>query len=180
MRFEGEYLNDRTWKGKIYDENGNLIYELDNTGKKIIKNYKESHLIFEGDFLNVKGKEYYSDGTIIYEGEYLNGLKHGKGKEYYRNGDLKCEGEYFYGRRWNCKLYDRKDNNNYELKNGKGFVKEYNNINELEFEGKCLNGLRNGKGKQYSFGQLDFEGEYLNGLKNGKGKKYYDDGSLLS
>ena len=38
LRFEGEYLNDRTWKGKVYDENGDLIYELDNTGKNIIKN----------------------------------------------------------------------------------------------------------------------------------------------
>ena len=34
----------------------------------------------------------------------------------------------------------------------------------LKFEGECLNGERNGKGKDYDFiGQLIFEGEYKNG-----------------
>ncbi len=26
---------------------------------------------------------------------------------------------------------------------------------------------------------LEFEGEYLNGIRNGKGKEYYDDGTLI-
>ena len=35
------------------------------------------------------------------------------------------------------------------------------------FEGEYLNGLRNGKGKEYnSKGDLIFEGEYLNGERN--------------
>ena len=34
----------------------------------------------------------------------------------------------------------------------------------LEFEGEYLNGIRNGKGKEYyNNGELKFEGEYLNG-----------------
>ena len=77
----------------------------------------------------------------------------------------------------------------YELKDGKGLVKEYNG-NKLIFEGEYLNGERNGKGKEYNRnGNLIFEGEYLNGkrwngigydtknnkLKSGKGfvKEYY-------
>ena len=41
------------------------------------------------------------------------------------------------------------------------------------FEGKFLNGKRNGKGKEYyENGEIDFEGEYLNGKRNGKGKEY--------
>ena len=38
-----------------------------------------------------------------------------------------------------------------------------------------LNGLGNGKGKEYDSinGQLKFEGEYKNGKRNEKGKEYY-------
>ena len=48
----------------------------------------------------------------------------------------------------------------------------------MEFEGDYLNGIRNGKGKEYyKDGKLKFVGEYLNGEKwNGKEKEYdYDD-----
>ena len=48
------------------------------------------------------------------------------------------------------------------------------------FEGKYLNGRRNGKGKEYDILGFDliYEGGYLNGEKNGKGKEYYSDGNL--
>ena len=58
--FEGEYLNGKRWNGKIYDEDGNLSYELKNGYGKNMEYYEE-----------------YS-----HEGEYLNGEKNGKGKEY--------------------------------------------------------------------------------------------------
>ena len=48
-------------------------------------------------------------------------------------------------------------------KNGKG--KEYNNNGNLIFEGEYLNGKRNGKAKEYSYGNLIFEGEFLNGQR---------------
>ena len=57
----------------------------------------------------------------------------------------------------------------YLILDKKGNGKEYfthNNI--LKFEGKYLNGKRNGFGKEYN----GFEGEYLNGKRNGKGKEY--------
>ena len=50
------------------------------------------------------------------------------------------------------------------LKNGKGFIKEFDDNNYLIFEGEYLNGERNGKGKEYN-GELIFEGEYLNGKR---------------
>ena len=34
---------------------------------------------------------------------------------------------------------------------------------KLLFEGDYLNGIRNGKGKEYKLNKLIFEGEYLNG-----------------
>ena len=44
---------------------------------------------------------------------------------------------------------------------------------KLIFEGEYLNGLRNGKGKEYNNeGNKVFEGEYLYWLRNGKGKEY--------
>ena len=56
--FEGEYLNGKKWKGKVYDEIGDLE--------------------FEGEFLNGKrwkGKEYDEVGELEFEGEFLNGKR---------------------------------------------------------------------------------------------------------
>jgi antitoxin component YwqK of YwqJK toxin-antitoxin module len=77
----------------------------------------------------------------------------------------------------NGKEYDFDGNLIYEgeylngVKNGKG--KEYLN-GEIKYEGEYLNGVRNGKGKEFKYNRLIFEGEYLNGKRNGKGKEYYD------
>ena len=60
---------------------------------------------------------------------------------------------------------------NHELKQGKGYIKEFKYSNDnLIFEGEYLNGKRNGKGKEYyDKGKLKFEGEYCFGKKwNGK------------
>ena len=64
-------------------------------------------------------------------------------------------------------------------RNGKR--KEYNKYNELIFEGEYLNGIKNGKGKEYVNGKLIFKGEYLNGKKwNGKGIEYnLSDGQFI-
>ena len=107
---------------------------------------------------------------LKFEGEYLNGERNGKGKEYYENGQLKFEGEYLNGKKWNGKGYDKDGKLEYEIKNGKGFIIEYKEWKKI-FEGEYLNGMRNGKGKEYySNDKLKFEGEYLNDkIWNGKG-----------
>ena len=57
--------------------------------------------------------------------------------------------------------------------------KEYDD-GALRFEGEYLNGLRNGKGKEYYYnGKLEFEGEYSNGTRNEKGKQYDFNGKLI-
>ena len=158
LMFEGEYLNDKEWIGTKYDDDGNIILKLNNN--------------------NGEGKEYYSFAVLKFVGEYLNGERNGIGKEYYYfDGKLKFEGEYLNNKEWNGKGYDSLGNIIYELKNGKGFVKENNEATgNLIFEGEYLNGKRNGKGKEYDFfGEIKFEGEYLNGKRNGKGKEYYKD-----
>ena len=67
--------------------------------------------------------------------------------------------------RWNGKGYDGKNNIVYELKNGNGYIKEYDGW-KLKFEGGYLNGQKNGRGKKCNnYGKLIYEGEYLNGKR---------------
>ena len=147
-------------------------------------------------------KEYYLNGNLKFEGEYVNGRRNGKGKEYNDKGKLIFEGEYLYdcklkgkifnkenlgykgeflyNKKWNGKGFCENANEIYELKNGKGKVKEYNLAEELKYEGEYLNGRRNGKGKEYNDDEnLIFEGFYLNGLKHGKCKEYSKDGKIM-
>ena len=49
----------------------------------------------------------------------------------------------------------------------------------MQYDGECLNGIINGKGKLYDRGQLIFEGEFVNEKKNGKGIEYDGLGSIL-
>ena len=58
LKFDGKYLDDKKWNGKIYNPKGKLEF-------KIIKG-------------NGKAKEYNDDGKLIFEGEYLNGERNGK------------------------------------------------------------------------------------------------------
>ena len=159
-KFEGEYLNGKEWIGKKYKKSGELDYILKNNIKGIVLEHNNWN------------------GKLIFEGEYLNGRKNGKGKEYYYNGKLSFEGEYLNDLKWNGKGYDKLNNIVYELKDGKGFVKEFSDFYPTNFEGEYLYGKRNGKGKEYDYNhKLVFEGEYLND-KRKKGKEYKE-GKLI-
>ena len=148
----------------------------------------EKYIIYED---NENGKEYNGyDDHLIFEGEFLNGKRNVKGKKYNLDGEIEFEGEYINGKRWDGKIYDRMINTEYELKKGKGFIKDFDHKGKLIikdfdhkgkliFEGEYLNGERNGKGKEYDENRrIIFEGEYLNGERNGKGKEYYN-GQLI-
>ena len=47
------------------------------------------------------------------------------------------------------------------------------------YEGEYLNGERNGKGKEYYYGNLNYEGEFSKGKRNGKGKDYDEKGNIV-
>ena len=79
---------------------------------------------------NSRGKEYYYENGIKFEGEYLKG-KQFKGKEFNREKNLIYEGEYLHGKKWNGNLFNKNGNIISEIKNGKGFVKEYENDNKI-------------------------------------------------
>ena len=151
------FVGERNGKGKEYT---------------IINN----KLIFEGDYIDGKktgyGKEYYeekfsSEMKIKYEGKYLNGKRNGKGIEYYNNGGIKFEGIFLFGQRYKGKGYDKDGKNIYELEEGKGYIKEFGDFNDIMFEGE----YPNGKGKEYfNKEKIKFEGDYVNGIKwNGIG-----------
>ena len=92
-----------------------------------------------------------------------------KGK-YYKNGILEFDGEFKNNKKWNGFGYDKKGKITYQLINGNGIIKEYDDDGYLKYEGEYLNGLRNGKGKVYYQGKLIFECEYLIGKKMEKEK----------
>ena len=162
LLFEGEYLNGkRNGKGKEYF-----------MGKR----FGYINMIFEGEYLNGKrngkGKLYSCiNDILISEGEYSNGILDGKVK-YYNEGLLFFIGEYKKGKPWNAKNYD-KNNVLYEIKEGNGYIKVYdNNIKCSFFEGEYINGIKNGKGKEYDHNGVIFVGEYKDGKRwNGKKKK---------
>ena len=61
-----------------------------------------------------------------------------------------------------------------DKRNGNG-KEDDTNSGKLIFEGDYLNGERNGKGKEINFNRdITFEGEYLNGKRNGKGIEYHN------
>ena len=148
--YEGEYLNGKIWNAKGYISN----YD-DNNGNNG-NNIKIDFELKEGKGLI---KEYDNKDKLIFEGEYLNGQRNGKGKEYNYQGDLMFEGDYLNGLKWNGKVYDSNKEKNYELKEGKGYIKEY--FDYIIFEGEFSNGKRNGHGKEYinEKGGLLFKGD---------------------
>ena len=59
IKFEGIYFFGLKYKGKGYDRDGKIIYELED-GKGYIKEVNnENYIIFEGEYPNGKGKEYF-------------------------------------------------------------------------------------------------------------------------
>ena len=131
LKFEGEYLYGKRWKGKYYDGLNNIVSELVN-GKGLIKEFDKNDILSsEGNYVNgekngaIKDYNYYNS-KLEFEGEYLNGKRNGKGKAYDNYGELKFEGEY---------LYD------YRIR-GRGYIN-----NRLEYEGEYLYEKKwNGKG----------------------------------
>jgi len=50
-------LFNEKWNGKGYDENGNIIYELNNENGKVKEYYYNEILKYEGEYLNRKKME---------------------------------------------------------------------------------------------------------------------------
>ena len=158
--FEGDYLYKyRNGKGKEYYKDKSLLFEGDyingkrnGFGKEYYNIENKKILKYEGDYLNGKrngkGKEYNIKGELIFEGEYLyNSKKRGKA---FINGKLEFEGDYLFNKKFNGNGFDKNGNIIYQLKDGNGKVKEYNDKSKLIFKGEYLEGKRNVNGKEYN------------------------------
>ena len=124
IKFDGIYSFGLKYEGKGYDQDGNIIYKLKN-GKGYIKEVSDNNYVkFEGEYPNGKGIEYYflDKNKIKFEGYYINGI------------------------RWNGIGLDEDGNKIYELKNGRGYIKEFDYYYNLIYEGEYTNGKRNGNG----------------------------------
>ena len=184
-----EFLNGIAHgKGKEYNIYGQLVSETEYLYGKLCGKlicYENNKLIkiididsMIGDKINGYGKIFNEDGKLEYEGEVFKHIRI-KGRGYIK-GILEYEGEYSFGKKWNGKGYDENGNIIYELINGNGKVKEYNDEDVLVFEGEYLNGKKNGKFKEFNNeGILNYEGEYLNGKLNGKLIEYNSLGKMV-
>ena len=86
------------------------------------------------------GGKIYDDasGKMKFEGELFCDVRNKiKGKEYI-DGNLSYEGEYLNGKKWNGEGY-KKGNIIYELINGNGNIREYNEDGKSPPEGEHLN-----------------------------------------
>ena len=164
--FDGFFDRGSYIKGKIYDPQGNLIYdgEFLNNQPKEIKNVNlyelNKKLKFTGDLSSGKYQDFgklYQNNILLYEGYYKDGLYEGNGILYI-DENTKYEGQFKKGKY-----------------NGKGkIIKE----KYLYFEGEYLAGKKQGKGiYYYPCKQKYFEVNYENDIIKGEGVKYYDNGA---
>ena len=189
LKFEGEYLFDKEISGKIYDFDGNIIFELNNNNG-MFYNRDDGIRIYIGQNLKEKiknekinGMEYDSQGRFLFKGKYKYERKwEGKFKTYYKD-KLAFEGEYLNGDIWSGKGKEYDSNHNVtfegEYIKGKinGYLKSYNQYYnsdlKLSYEGYYINGLKNGYMKEYNYDGIKvFEGAYIHGERNGYGKEY--------
>lgn len=182
QKIEGEWKNGRLVKGKVFDENGKLIYQ----GQ------------FKNGLYHGKGALYKHDPKFIdldekYIGEFKNGTQTGKGEKYiyfgkndfektegqFKNGELNGMGKiYFDGEKTSGKNVSQEGN----FKNGKlnGFGKKYflfdNGKTKISEEGSFKNGHLNGKGTRYDKYGNYYKGSFKLGREDGKGIEYFPNG----
>lgn len=152
-------------KGKLYDENGLLIYEgnfLDGmkTGKGTC--YEAGVKVYEGTFLEdvFEGKGIiYEDGVKVYEGQLSDSVPNGRGTSFTDTGVL-YSGEFEDG-----------------LYSGEGTL--YTQAGDLLYKGGFSEGLYSGEGTVFfSGGEKRYEGQFQDGSMSGEGILYREDGSV--
>lgn len=168
------YIYDQATEGKLYYDNGVLMYE----GQ------------LKDGIMNGKGKLYRQDGSLWYDAEFRDNQVTGWGTIYYSGYMDKVDrtGDVGIG----------------QFKNGlpDGFIVDISSIGQMQFEGQEVQGVPNGKvkfyvkgillydgelkygqyngfGKYYRDGKLDYEGYWAHGKPNGHGKEYKPDGTVF-
>ncbi len=108
--------------------------------------FNEGKVEFEGEYYENKEfkgkKKEYDDFSKELKGEYeiAFGKKNGKAIEYFKGGNIRFEGEYLNDRKWKGNGYNPDGKLIYEIKNGKGDIKEFDFYGD---EKKIMNIVQN-------------------------------------
>ncbi|MBD0383632.1 stalk domain-containing protein [Paenibacillus sedimenti] len=144
------YIYDPATEGKLYYDNGALMYE----GQ--LKNGE----------MNGKGKLYREDGSLWYDAVFQNNDVVGPGIIYFagvsrgrdRTGEIAIAQKFENGRQT-------------------GYVINIDDSSFIAYEGETKLGVFHGKGKYYLGGKLIYDGEFKDNLYDGYGK-FYRNGEL--
>lgn len=187
--FEGIFRNDEPYRGKMYFENGQIMYE-----GTFLHDEKRHEETFEDDcstiygFYHGFGKSYYPSGKLCYEGQWEYSLQVGEGTFYSEDGLQIRKNEYKDGAWYGYGIYygnsrDDKVLYNGSLRNGlphgDGVIFEYDYDLETEtssiksvFGGEFFNGKYNDNGFIYNTrhclvfkGKVDENGDFVSGVQ---------------
>ena len=140
-------------KGSLFDQEGELLFEGEfvnhmKQGNGIM--YLKGQLIYQGEFIQNKKQGHgmlYKDGHLHYEGHFRNDLMDGYGVLYYEEEVIRP----------------------YQTLRA-----QYPHLNQPQYEGDFVHGMKKGKGKQYyPNGFLQYEGDFIWHHMQGAGKLYY-------
>lgn len=140
-------------KGTLFDQEGELLFEGEfvnhmKQGNGIM--YLKGQLIYQGEFIQNKKQGHgilYKDGHIHYEGHFRNDLMDGYGVLHYEEEVIRP----------------------YQTLRA-----QYPHLNQPQYEGDFVHGMKKGKGKQYyPNGFLQYEGDFIWHHMQGAGKLYY-------
>ncbi|UNT57509.1 AAA family ATPase [Lysinibacillus capsici] len=140
-------------KGSLFDQEGELLFEGEfvnhmKQGNGIM--YLKGQLIYQGEFIQNKKQGHgilYKDGHIHYEGHFRNDLMDGYGVLYYEEEVISP----------------------YQTLRA-----QYPHLNQPQYEGDFVHGMKKGKGKQYyPNGFLQYEGDFIWHHMQGAGNIYY-------
>lgn len=140
-------------KGTLFDQEGELLFEGEfvnhmKQGNGIM--YLKGQMIYQGEFIQNKKQGngiLYKDGQVYYEGHFRNDLMEGYGILYYEEDVIVPFQE---------------------------LRVQYPHLNQPQYEGDFVHGMKKGKGKQYyPSGFLQYEGDFIWNHMQGAGKLYY-------
>ncbi|MFJ7978734.1 AAA family ATPase [Lysinibacillus xylanilyticus] len=140
-------------KGTLFDQEGELLFEGEfvnhmKQGNGIM--YLKGQMIYQGEFIQNKKQGngiLYKDGQVYYEGHFRNDLMEGYGILYYEE-DI--------------------------IAPFKEIREQYPHLNQPQYEGDFVHGMKKGKGKQYyPSGFFQYEGDFIWNHMQGAGKLYY-------
>lgn len=179
---EGNKMTHNHVEKELFYPDGTIMYQGG------VKKNDFGHDIYDG-----KGILFDQDGERLFEGEFVNHMKQGNGRMYLK-GQLIYQGEFIQNKKQGHGILYKNGFIHYEghfrndLMDGYGVLyykedliapyhslrEQYPHLNQPQYEGDFVHGMKKGKGKQYyPNGFLQYEGDFIWHHMQGAGKLYY-------